>query len=59
MFEVLQNIACPACGAELKFTELFDHCGASWPEQRLLYFKCPECLETRHVKVRDDLVAVG
>lgn len=59
MFDVLQKAACPACGAELKFTELLDHCGASWPEQRLLYFKCPRCLETRHVKVRDDRVAVG
>ena len=42
----------------MKITELLDHCQASWPEHHLLYFTCPHCRQMRHLKVRDDYVAI-
>ena len=57
--EALQSTSCAGCGTQLKITELLDHCDASWPEQHLLYFTCPHCRQMRHLKVRDDYVAIG
>lgn len=57
--EALQSTSCTGCGTQLKITELLDHCEASWPEQHLLYFTCPHCRQMRHLKVRDDYVAIG
>ncbi len=54
-----QSTSCTGCGTRLKITDLLDHCEASWPEHHLLYFTCPHCRKTRHLKVRDHHIAIG
>ena len=53
------KLLCPSCFFEVDVETILDNSIISWPNQSWIYFKCPACQNSSHIKIDNLSIETG
>ena len=53
----MNKLQCPNCKTEFTPNEILEESTISWPDLNWIYFKCSNCMKTRHIFIDDGFMA--